>query len=160
MLGMLGSSFVGRADELEDVRRALQTRRLVTLVGEGGVGKTRLAAEAARSMEPESDRLVWVDLGRVADGHGVRAAFEDALRADGGPGGFDELLDRLGPEPALVVVDNCEHVTPQAAEHVALVADRCRGARVLATSRTRLGIPGERVVSLRPLGLPDRDVLS
>jgi len=142
--------FVGRAAELAEVRRLLAETRLLTLLGAGGVGKTRLALEAA----PEGACLV--ELGGV-DGAGAVALA--ALAATGGaeiPGlpPTAALVAHLGERTVLVVLDNCEHLAGQCAELVTAVLGSCPGAAVLATSREPLRVAGEvtwRVPSLGPV---------
>jgi predicted ATPase len=146
-------AFVGRTDELARVREAGADARLVTVVGPGGVGKTRFAIEFAREQEGER----WfVDLSRVTEPEAVAPAFLDTLgvspRAD--VPASDRLAETLEPRSLLLVVDNCEQVVAAASEVVSRLVRDAPGVRVLATSRQALGVRGEYVVSLAPLGLP------
>ncbi|MFE9647644.1 BTAD domain-containing putative transcriptional regulator [Streptomyces sp. NPDC006365] len=143
--------FIGRGPELERVRHALREHRAVTVVGPGGVGKTRLVLELLhRGAGAEPVHLVELAEtstpaetgGVVATALGLRAAPEGSARA---------VADRLGGEPALLVLDNCEHLLTAARDLVAELLARCPALRVLATSRQRLGVAGERVVRLGPL---------
>ncbi len=128
-------SFIGREAELGALAAALARHRLVTLVGPGGAGKTRLAVEAVRAWDGEA-RLV--ELAAISD----PAHVADALAADS-----LATLDR----EVVLVVDNCEHVLDAAAEAVGRVLRTCPRVRVVATSRERLHLRGEHAVEVSPL---------
>lgn len=157
------SSFVGREDELARVERLLGEARLVTLHGPGGVGKTRLAVEAA-GRHPGEVRLV--ELAALAGGADVAQAvlaalhLRDAgLRAPGGaPEAADRLVAALADRRLLLVLDNCEHVVAEAARLAARLLAACPGVRILATSREPLGITGEVMCPVRGLAVPGADV--
>ena len=149
------TTFVGRGAELAELSQALSSNRLVTLVGPGGVGKTRLAVMAASN---DAGLFVgggaFVDLVPVSPDfvlHAVAAALgvverpQDILQ--------QVVHDRLRTGRILLVLDNCEHVLGAAADLVRAVLGSCPDVVVLATSRERLGIAGERVVALTPLSL-------
>jgi predicted ATPase/DNA-binding SARP family transcriptional activator len=144
------AGLVGREQDTLTVAELLRGASLVTLVGPGGVGKTRLAEHVARRTGPSCH---WVDLVPVRDRSGVEHALADALGLDVQPGsGFsDAVRSRLATEPGLVVLDNCEHVLDGVAE---VLAGTRRAAPLLATSRERIGVPGERVFVVDPLALP------
>src|SRR5690606_32163575 len=149
-----GMEMLGRERVLAETVRRLDASRLVTITGPGGIGKTTLA-DAIASGEGHRYPLGTrrVDLTMVDDGSEVPAA----LAAQLGFGSFRALIDSPTDDPALVVVDNCEHVLDAAAEAVAALLDACRSPVVLATSRSPLGIAGESVVVLGPLALPGSD---
>lgn len=154
------NEFIGRTAELAEVRRLLRDTRLVTLTGAGGMGKTRLALQAA-AHELDQRRAdlgdgVWlVDLAGATESGQVAQAMLAALRLREEPGqSLVDLLERLlQPKRLLLILDNCEQVV----EACAALADRllraCPGLRVLATSRTVLGIAGEVTILVPPLGL-------
>ncbi|GAA1010163.1 SARP family transcriptional regulator [Acrocarpospora pleiomorpha] len=149
------TTFVGRADDLAGVTGLLARARLVTLLGAGGVGKTRLAIEAA-SAELE---VCLVELARVRDGAEVPAAVLGALGLResgfhaGQPGVRPEsrLVAALEDRAVLLLLDNCEHLVDAVAALTERLLKRCPALRVLATSREPLGITGENLWPVRPL---------
>ncbi|MCK2221474.1 tetratricopeptide repeat protein [Actinomadura sp. ATCC 31491] len=152
------TSFVGRAEELAQVRARLRADRLVTLIGPGGAGKTRLAAEAA-AQEPED--VCFVPLAPVSDSSDVPAAVlaalgvREALRpADRPVDPLTRLATALAGRELLLVLDNCEHVITATAELTDHLLACCPGLRVLATGREALGITGESILPVAPLPLP------
>ncbi|WP_336207335.1 ATP-binding protein [Nonomuraea sp. LPB2021202275-12-8] len=149
------TTFVGRTAEREAILAAFESARLVTLVGPGGVGKTRLAVAAAEAAAPSYARGgAFVDLVPVRDGF-VPGAVAAALGVSERPGRplEDAIADRLGRDRVLLVLDNCEHLLDAVAAFVDRLLSRCPGTRALVTSRERLGVPGERVVPVEPLPL-------
>ncbi|MEU3689500.1 ATP-binding protein [Streptomyces narbonensis] len=143
------TDFVGRERERDRLASLVAAARLVTLVGPGGAGKTRLALEVGAALPGE---VRFVDLGAVAGsgrtGSGeVTEAFATALGVRGG--GAERLGTALAGRPVLLIVDNCEHVVDETAVLVRRLLAACPLLRVLTTSREALGITGE---SLLPLG--------
>ncbi|GAA3237679.1 BTAD domain-containing putative transcriptional regulator [Nonomuraea helvata] len=162
------TSFIGRDDDLARIDALLAAGRLVTVVGPGGAGKTRLAVEAARRHRHAYRDGAWmIDLASVTEpvkvgaavlaGIGLRggAMFEARMRVEGDE--LDVLADRLGGRESLLLVDNCEHLIDAVAHLVAALLPRCSGLRVLATSREPLAVDGEALVPLGPLTLPGPD---
>ncbi len=143
---------VGRDIELRDLTRLLADDRFVTLVGPGGVGKTRLALEAARAA---SAGLAFggclVELAPVGDPAGVRAAIASALDLPDPT----RLAELIGDREMLIVLDNCEHVITTAADVAEDLLRRCPGLRVLATSREGLRVGGETIWPVPPLEADD-----
>ncbi|MFI6900552.1 ATP-binding protein [Nonomuraea sp. NPDC050394] len=146
------TSFVGRRGEVEAVRAALARGRLVTLVGPGGVGKTRLAEVVTTAVAAEYRYgAAFVDLVPVRDGrlgHAVAAVLEVAEHADG----QEAVLARLRRGPSVLVLDNCEHLPDAVAEFVERIL-AATPATILATSRERIGLSGEVVLPVAPLPL-------
>jgi predicted ATPase/DNA-binding SARP family transcriptional activator len=151
------TSFVGRATELSGIEAALQSSRVVTLTGIGGVGKTRLALEVAERTLPAWSGGVWlVELASVTEESAVAEAVAASLRL-GGTGEhdlLDAIVDRLDERDLLLVLDNCEHVLDACARLAARVARGRSLSRLLATSRAPLAIAGERLVPIAPLPTP------
>lgn len=141
------TSFVGRVEELEHVAAAVGANRLVTLLGPGGIGKTRLAAAVVERIAVRFSGGGFVDLVAVGEG-GVESAVAAALgvvdqprtpRAAG-------IHEQLSWGRSLVVLDNCEHVLESSAAWVETALAACQDLAVLTTSRERLGVAGERIV--------------
>lgn len=154
------STFVGRAADVAQIDLLLAERRLVTLTGPGGVGKTRLAIELAQlGHERWPDGTWMVELGPETGDRAVASAlartFGPRLGQVTAETGFDWLTDGLAAAQLLVVFDNCEHVLGEAADAVTALVRTCPGVTVLATSREPLGVVGERVRVLQPLELDD-----
>jgi predicted ATPase/DNA-binding CsgD family transcriptional regulator len=151
------SSFIGRFEEIATVARLVGDNRLVTLVGSGGAGKTRLAQQvAAEVTESYPDGVWWVDLLGVDEPGLVPSAISRAAllpedRADRLAG----LARRLGASRALLVLDNCEHLLDGCADVVSTVLSACPSVAVLTTSRAPLSVPGEVSWRVPPLSLPD-----
>jgi predicted ATPase/DNA-binding CsgD family transcriptional regulator len=153
-----GTSFVGRVAELEEICGLLETRSLVTIVGEGGVGKTRLAREVAGTFAAADWPVWWTDLGAATGPSGVRSSFEDSLRPVGRNVSFEELIrERVPTNRCLMVIDNCEHVLDEIVARIEVLGSVRSEMRLLATSRIRLGVSGEVVYRLQPLDVPGRD---
>ncbi|PZF82247.1 ATP-binding protein [Jiangella anatolica] len=148
--------FIGRAEERRELREAAGAHRLVTAVGPGGVGKTRLALAVAADLAGDHPDGVWyADLVPVTDPALVGAAVADALGVgeQQGRGIDDSVFAALADRRALLVLDNCEHLLDGVAPFVERMLARCPAVHVLATSRARLMMPFERVYSVPPLSL-------
>lgn len=151
------TSFEGRRSSLGLARKLLSEARLVTLVGIGGVGKTRLALRVAREVARSfPDGVAWVELADLRDPALLTQAVADALDLPDRPGRdtWEALLQRLGTQQCVVVLDNCEHLRVAVARLVNDLLSRAPGVRVLATSRQMLGIQGERTLQVDPLPIP------
>jgi predicted ATPase/class 3 adenylate cyclase len=148
------TSFVGREQDLDRVTSALEHARVVTLTGAGGVGKTRLAVQAAAAaLRRFSDGAWFVDLAPIDDESFVASEVAITMGLPERRQGSREeaLVGALGRRHALVVLDNCEHLVDAVARVVDLVVRRCPGVTVLATSQEVLGIDGEATCAVRPL---------
>jgi predicted ATPase/class 3 adenylate cyclase len=151
------SSFIGRVKVLEGVDEALQRRRLVTIVGPGGCGKTRLAIEAAAARVGQHADGAWlVELADVSSGAAVASAVASALRVQEEMDRpiAETLSARLERSELLLLLDNCEHVVAEVAALTGTLLESCPGVRVLATSREPLGVSGEALLHAEPLDVP------
>ncbi|MEV0704691.1 BTAD domain-containing putative transcriptional regulator [Saccharopolyspora sp. NPDC050389] len=161
-LPALLTTFIGREDELKLLAELMEASRLVTILGPGGVGKTRLAVEAAsRHRAHRRGRLWLVPLagvsgpGSVADAVLGVLSSPDGRLAGGGPGDpLDRVVELLGGGEAVLVLDNCEHVIEAAADFGRQLLERQPRLTVLATSRESLEVMGEALCRLGPLDLP------
>jgi predicted ATPase len=169
------TDLVGRTEAVREVRKQLESNRLVTLTGSGGVGKTRLAVETAAHMQQTCPDGAWlVELAAVgepggADGVGSLAAAVSAtlgIREPAAPtlvaatepvAAIDRLADVLRPKRSLLVLDNCEHVVEPVAELTQRLLTAAPGLRILATSREPLGLAGEILWTVPPLDVPGPD---
>jgi predicted ATPase len=152
------STFIGREQEVPELARALQSIRLLTLTGAGGIGKTRLAIQVAAEVVTEFRDGAWlVEFASLTDPAlvpqavatilGVREHFERPL--------VETLSDYLRSKTALLVVDNCEHLVAACAELAQHLLIACPRVKIIATSREALGVPGEHVWPVPPLSLPE-----
>jgi len=152
------TSFVGRTEELAGVADALHEHRLVTLTGTGGVGKTRLALQAAADVLPRFRDGAWLcELAAAADDATMAQLVAVELGVAQRPGMSLEasVSDFLRPKDLLLVLDNCEHLLGPVSALAARILGDCPGVRILATSREGLAVGGERVWPLPSLPLPD-----
>lgn len=149
--------FVGREDPVQRLAKAMAEQRLLTLVGVGGIGKTRLAVEAAGRFAAEfPGGTSFVGLDGVDDARFVAAAVAEAIDHRGQPTP-EALADTIGQDPRLLVIDNCEHLVETVAATVLELLQRCSSLRILTTSRVPLRITGETVWQVHPLETPAVD---
>ncbi|MFI5554951.1 AfsR/SARP family transcriptional regulator [Streptomyces sp. NPDC051738] len=166
------TSFVGREADIDAIRGDLATARLVTLLGPGGAGKTRLSQEAAERVRGAAPDGVWLaELAPVDDPQAVPEAVltavgaretvlygagAEAMRAasDRHDDPVERLAEHCGRRRMLLILDNCEHVVEAAARLVEELLERCPALTVLATSREPLGVPGELLRPVDPLPEP------
>ncbi|HEY6326629.1 MAG TPA: adenylate/guanylate cyclase domain-containing protein [Candidatus Cybelea sp.] len=151
------TTFVGREHDVADVKELLERHRLLTLVGAGGVGKTRLAIQAGAEMLDRYPDGVWfVDFAPISDPELVASVVAQALGMSQQQGRrVDESIPAwLRRKKLLVIFDNCEHVLEPAAALADAILARTQDVRILATSRQRLDVSGEAVHRLPSLPLP------
>jgi predicted ATPase len=151
------TSFVGRRQELREVKRLLTTTRLLTLTGSGGVGKTKLALRAAAEMSRGFPDGVWlVLLASISDPLLVTQATFNALGVHDLSSGvsLSSLTDYLAGKRALLVLDNCEHLLDGCAILAGTLTTSCPDLHVLATSRQALSVAGEVRMVVPPMSLP------
>ncbi|MFE5700021.1 ATP-binding protein [Rhodococcus koreensis] len=154
------TSFVGRNDDLRQLRVSLGDNRLVTIAGPGGIGKTRLAAEAAMDFRRAfADGVRFIELASLRNDTLLPQTILDAL-------GFDDpdmpersaqesLVESLRHRHLLIVLDNCEHLIDACAQSIAAILRNTTYVKILITSREILAIPDERVHVLDPLSMSD-----
>lgn len=150
--------FVGRRREIAETRRLLSRSRLVTLTGVGGVGKTRLAMEAAReSRKGFADGVWFVDLAAISDPGQIAQTVATALQVpdQSARRAEEQLAEFLADREVLVLLDNCEHVIEGAAVLAERLLGVAPGLRLLATSREMLDVGGEQALVVHPLPTPD-----
>lgn len=154
------TSFIGREAELREVRKLLREKstRLLTLVGPGGAGKTRLANEAVSALADDyEDGVAWVDLVSVNLPSAVPQTVASSLDVNlpGGEPPIDALASALCPREMLIVIDNCEHVASACGELLEGILRECSAISILSTSRIPLGIQGEHLWPVPPMSHPE-----
>jgi predicted ATPase/class 3 adenylate cyclase len=151
--------FIGREQDLSAVRTALDQARLLTLLGPGGTGKTRLALQvAAETMERFPDGIWLVELAPISDPVLVPDAIAAAIGVrQPARAPIDVVTESLKPKRCLLVIDNCEHLQDAAASVCAMLLRRCPNVRIIATSREALTVAGEVTYRVPPLALPPGD---
>lgn len=155
------TSFVGRESEMDELARLLSERRLVTVTGVGGTGKTRLSIEVAhRLLDRFPDGAYLVRLGGLVDPELVvtEVAATLGLRTERQPT-LNAITDTLRQRGVLVLLDNCEHLVDAASQVATAIMEAGPGPVVLATSREAFGLPAEHVFDVPPLRTPPKDLV-
>src|SRR5579872_923323 len=152
------TTLLGRAEELEEVKALVSNHRLLTISGAGGIGKTRLALQAAADLiDSFADGVWFADLAPVADAELVTSVVAKVVgmtQAEGSS--IDEAIPQwLKRKQLLLVLDNCEHVIDAAAAIAAAILGAASQVQIVATSRQMLGIPGEVLYRLPSLAVPE-----
>ena len=153
------SSFIGRQRELAAVKELLAKSRLLSLLGAGGCGKTRLALQvAADTLEQFPDGAWCVELAPISDPELVPQAVAAALnlKEQAGKSPTTTVVEHIGDKRLLLLIDNCEHQLDACARLVQSVLSECPFVRILSTSREALGISGEQTYRVPSLAVPDR----
>ena len=152
------TSFVGRESDLEACLDTLKQGRLLTLTGVGGAGKTRLAVRLAEELKLGHPDGAWfVDFGPLDDAEPVPQGpgQRDGVQEKGGVTVLEAVVGAIQDRLILIVLDNCEHLLEACRHLAATLLERCPGVRIVATSRERLGIPGEKGYLVSSLAVPD-----
>ena len=155
-----GTSFIGREREIDEVKEMLGQARLVTLLGMGGLGKTRLSLQvAAEQMHLYPDGVWFLDLSPLSDGGLVAAEAARVLDVAEEPG--RPMLATLGAhlksKRALLILDNCEHLIKPSADLAHAIVKNAPHVRMIASSREPLHVPGEKTYPILPLAVPERN---
>jgi predicted ATPase len=154
------TSFVGREREVAEVEGLLRRTRLLTLMGAGGCGKTRLALRVASDLRGSFEDGVWlVELAPISDPDLVPQSVAESLRVREQPGYplIETLAYALAPRQMLLVLDNCEHLVGACAALADTLLGVCPELRILATSREAPGFGGERAWPVPSLSVPEAD---
>lgn len=152
------TNFIGREKEMQVLRNLIREHRLVTVVGTGGCGKTRLACEAVMELVPEYKDGVWfIDLSSLESGELVEMEIAEALGIQEVPGQpiIDTLIAQIKDRHLLIILDNCEHLIKACVKISGILLQSVPGLKILATSRETLNITGEKVWRLPSLTLVD-----
>jgi len=153
------SELVGREADINEVEKRLAKTRIITLVGTGGVGKTRLALQVgANLLDSYPDGVWFIELAPLTDPTFVVGAIAAVLDMQGTEDKplIEVLVRSLRHRQALIILDNCEHLVSGAADAADRLLHGCPGVRILATSRVGLNIEGETVLRVASLGVPKR----
>ena len=151
------NALIGRSRELQDVSAAIARSRLVTLIGSGGIGKTRIAIEFGRQQSATFPDGVWlIDLAAAKDPASVALATAQTLGVElrSVDGIAQTIASALVDQRSLLIFDNCEHVTGAAADLLGILLQEARDLTLLATSQDSLGLPGEELYRVGPLEVP------
>jgi predicted ATPase/class 3 adenylate cyclase len=154
------STFVGREAEIGAIIALIEQHRLVTLVGSGGVGKTRLSLQvAANLLDGFGDGVWFIELAPLASGDYIPSTVALALGLTLAPEGdpVENLVRALKGKHALLVLDNCEHLVEDAARVISAILQGAPKVKVLASSRQGLGVVGEATYHVPSLDLPSKD---
>ncbi len=151
------TSFIGRENEVQQVRELMRSRRLLTLTGVGGTGKTRLALQAARGLLEDYREGIWVvELSTIFESGQVLRAIMGVLdmRTQSSPSLLDALVDYLRPRQLLLILDNCEHLITTCSATAGQLLASCPDLKIMATSREALGVQGEHTFHVPSMQLP------
>jgi len=154
------TSFIGRADEIAELAKLMQTTRLITLLGPGGIGKTRLALEIAQRIQTDfAEGVWWVELASITDPQAVLISIIQVLKIEDRPSKpiLQVLQDHLRDKQLLLILDNLEQVL-DVAPMIVQVLSAAPSVQVLATSRESLHITGEQTYLLQPLAVANEAI--
>src|SRR6185503_10555351 len=152
------TTFIGRENEITELKQELEAHRLVTLTGSGGTGKTRLALQVAAELLDKFDHGVWfIELAPIADPDLIPQTIVSALGISEQPNKapLDILKEYLHEKKTLIVLDNCEHLVSASAQVTNALLNAAPGLKILASSREALGVKGEASYPVPSLSLPD-----
>jgi predicted ATPase/class 3 adenylate cyclase len=151
------TSFIGREKEMGEIEALVKSGRLVSILGPGGAGKSRIAIQVAAEMIDQFENGVWfIELGSLSDAENVVPAIAQTLkiREQHGRSILATLIESIADKNLMLVLDNCEHLIDACASLVESIATSNSSTKIVATSREALGIPGEQSYRLPSLSLP------
>jgi predicted ATPase len=157
------TSFVGREEELLQIKNILKATRILTLKGPGGSGKTRLAIKTGRELTDEfSDGVRFIDLTSIRDHSLIPLAVASVLTMEDSPvkDEVESVINFLRLKEILIIIDNCEHVVSAASELAEKLVTYCPKLKIIATSREALNCRGEIVYNVLPLKLPGTESIN
>jgi len=157
-LPFLLTSFIGRGQDVDELENLLGRSRLLTISGPGGAGKTRLAIQVSQNVRVSFPDGIWfIDLGPLSKSSLLSQYIIKVLgiREEAGRSLDQMLVDNLQSKKSLLILDNCEHLLPEVALVAEAILRRAPRVRILATSREKLGVPGEVIWRIPPLTSPD-----
>jgi predicted ATPase/class 3 adenylate cyclase len=152
------TTFIGREEEIAEIKKELESHRLITLTGPGGIGKTRLSVQvAANLLETFPDGVWFVELAPLTDPDLIAQTIHTTLGLVEQPGKniLQMLMDYLSQKKALLILDNCEHLVEACAQFTHTLLRHSLSLRILASSREALGVQGEVAWRVPSLSLPD-----
>lgn len=152
------TSFIGREQEISEIKKLLTTTRLLTLTGPGGAGKTRLSLQVAADMQDQfSDGIWFIELAPLSDPALVPQAVAQAMNfpEEGGRSLIQTLIANIGSRKILLMLDNCEHLLHACAELSSALLRSCSNIKILTSSREGMSIAGETLYRIPPLSRPD-----
>lgn len=154
------TKFIGREKDIDEIRKLLVNTRLLTIVGFGGTGKTRLSVHIAYNMLDEFANGTWfAGLAQLSESSNVTEEIISALKitTDIKRSTLDVLVDFLREKELLLILDNCEHLINECAKITEILLQKCPKVKIIVTSRESLHISGETIYNLLPLSLPDME---
>ena len=152
------TSFIGRENEIREIKSILKTSKLLTLAGAGGTGKTRLSLQVGADMTDDFENGVFItELANVTDPFLIAEAVLDSLKVKADPGIYpdENLASFLEKKELLLILDNCEHLISKCSELADRLLKNCSRLKIIATSREALKCPGEQVYRVPSLSSPD-----
>jgi predicted ATPase len=152
------TTFIGRENEVEQVKKQLEKSHLVTLIGSGGVGKTRLSLQVATELLDKFPNGIWfVELAPITDPDLIPQIILTAadMQTQQGRSALDSLTDFLREKTSLLVLDNCEHLIEACAKLADMLLNAAPNLKILASSREALGVKGEQASHVPSLSIPD-----
>ena len=156
-----GDAFIGRGDILDALRKSLIASRLLTLLGAGGAGKTRLAIELCRQVQGTvKDGVYWIDLVGLETERHIEREIATALgiRQDAKRSLMEQICESISQDACVLVFDNCEQVVEPVGVSIGQILSFCPAVKIITTSRIEIGIEGEKVFPVPPLEVPSTGV--